>query len=434
MYHLISKPNQLFNALLNGLDGIVPTFERWSDNYYLNGEIASKFAGLLPLDEWKQFDPIFFAINPSYDNVSSIDPQQRLLLKCVWEALEDSGIDPISLRGTNTSTFIGSSTVDYSNLQRSPFETQNNIFGSSTHSVANRIGYCFDFRGENLTFDTACSSSLNAINCGYNSIKSNVSIVGGVNFILDPHISKSFTQLDLLSPTGKCHTFLSDADGYVRSEGVGIVVLKKLKDAIKDSNNIYCIIKGSSSNIDGNYDKLNFYSPSKSSQCENIKLAIKSTNGQINESDIDYCETHGTGTPTGDPIELEGISRVFNNNNNTKTTRKNKQVLVGSIKSNIGHTEACSGVAPLIKCYLMFKNKIFLQNINFKEPNPLINLEDWGLKVVTEPIEFNQNKLTTMLVNNFGVTGSNVCLILSEFKNNHHHQEFQYHLSCVGFR
>ncbi|KAM9970773.1 hypothetical protein ACTFIR_002637 [Dictyostelium discoideum] len=422
----ISKPNQLFNELLNGLDGIVSTSERWSDNYYLNGEIVSKFAGLLPLDEWKQFDPIFFAINPSNDNVSSIDPQQRLLLKCVWEALEDSGIDPISLRGTNTSTFIGSSTIDYCNLQKSSFETQNNIFGSSTHSIANRVGYCFDFRGENLTIDTACSSSSNAINCGYNSIKSNksnVSIVGGVNFILDPHISKSFTQLGLLSPTGKCHTFSSDADGYVRSEGVGIVVLKRLKDAIKDSNNIYCVIKGSSSNIDGNFDKLNFYSPSKSSQCENIKLAIKSTNGQINESDIDYCETHGTGTPTGDPIELEGISRVFNNKaTTTTTTTNNKQVLVGSIKSNIGHTEACSGVASLIKCCLMFKNKLFLQNINFKEPNPSINFKEWGLKVVTEPIKFNENKPTVMLINNFGVTGSNVCLILSEFKNNHHNR------------
>ncbi|EAL62086.1 hypothetical protein DDB_G0290703 [Dictyostelium discoideum AX4] len=428
----ISKPNQLFNELLNGLDGIVSTSERWSDNYYLNGEIVSKFAGLLPLDEWKQFDPIFFAINQTYDNVSSIDPQQRLLLKCVWEALEDSGIDPISLRGTNTSTFIGNSTIDYYNLQRSPSETQNNIFGSSTHSIANRIGYCFDFRGENLTIDTACSSSSNAINCGYNSIKtnrSNVSIVGGVNIILDPHISKSFTQLDMLSPTGKCHTFSSDADGFVRSEGVGIVVLKKLKDAIKDSNNIYCVIKGSSSNIDGNFDKLNFYSPSKSSQCENIKLAIKSTNGQINESDIDYCETHGTGTPTGDPIELEGISRVFNSAKIPSTTiNNNKQVLVGSIKSNIGHLEACSGVASLIKCCLMFKNKLFLQNINFKEPNPLINFKEWGLKVVTEPIKFNENKSTVMLVNNFGITGSNVCLILSELKKNHHNRyENEYH-------
>ncbi|KAM9969058.1 hypothetical protein ACTFIW_000141 [Dictyostelium discoideum] len=422
----ISKPNQLFNELLNGLDGIVTTSERWSDNYYLNGEIVSKFAGLLPLDEWKQFDPIFFAINPSNDHVSSIDPQQRLLLKCVWEALEDSGIDPISLRGTNTSTFIGSSTIDYCNLQKSPFETQNNIFGSSTHSIANRIGYCFDFRGENLSIDTACSGSSNAINCGYNSIKSNksnVSIVGGVNFILDPHISKSFTQLDMLSPTGRCHTFSSDADGFVRSEGVGIVVLKRLKDAIKDSNNIYCVIKGSSSNIDGNFDKLNFYSPSKSSQCENIKLAIKSTNGQINESDIDYCEAHGTGTPTGDPIELEGISRVFNNTKIPSTTTNNhKQVLVGSIKSNIGHLEACSGVASLIKCCLMFKNKLFLQNINFKEPNPSIDFKEWGLKVVTEPIKFNENKSTVMLINNFGITGSNVCLILSESKNNHHNR------------
>ncbi|KAM9970774.1 hypothetical protein ACTFIR_002638 [Dictyostelium discoideum] len=380
----ISKPNQLFNELLNGLDGIVSTSERWSDNYYLNGEIAS----------------IFFAINPSNDNVSSIDPQQRLLLKCVWEALEDSGIDPISLRGTNTSTFIGSSTIDYSNLQKSPFETQNNIFGSSTHSIANRIGYCFDFRGENLTIDTACSSSSNAINCGYNSIKSNksnVSIVGGVNFILDPHMSKSFTQLDMLSPTGKCHTFSSDADGYVRSEGVGIVVLKRLKDAIKDSNNIYCVIKGSSSNIDGNFDKLNFYSPSKSSQYENTKLAIKSTNGQINESDIDYCETHGTGTPTGDPIELEASTTTVTTTTTT-TTNDHKQVLVGSIKSKIGHLEACSGVASLIKCCLMFKNKLFLQNINFKEPNPLINFKEWGLKVVTEPIKFNENKPTVMLI------------------------------------
>ncbi|KAM9970771.1 hypothetical protein ACTFIR_002635 [Dictyostelium discoideum] len=272
----ISKPNQLFNELLNGLDGIVTTCERWPDNYYLNGEIVSKFAGLLPLDEWKQFDPIFFEINPSNDNVSSIDPQQRLLLKCVWEALEDSG--------TNTSTFIGSSTIDYCNLQKSPSETQNNIFGSSTHSIANRVGYCFDFRGENLSIDTACSSSSNAINCGYNSIKSNksnVSIVGGVNFILDPHLSKSFTQLDMLT---------------------------------------------------------------------------------------------------------------------------------------------CSGVASLIKCCLMFKNKLFLQNINFKEPNPSINFKEWGLKVVTEPTKFNENKSTVMLMNNFGITGSNVCLILSEFKNNHHNR------------
>ncbi|EGC29820.1 hypothetical protein DICPUDRAFT_158552 [Dictyostelium purpureum] len=409
----ISNTNELWNGLSRGFNGIVETSERWSDNYAATGDIICKYAGLIPLDEWKSFDPIFFGIHPSDENVSSIDPQQRMLLKCTWEALEDSGIDPIALRGSNTSTFMGSSTIDYYTMNKSPFETQNNIFGSTSHSVANRISYCFDFRGESLTIDTACSSSLNAINLGYKSIKdgvSDLSIVGGVNFIIDPHISRSFTQLGMLSPTGRCHSFSSDADGYVRSESVGVVVLKSLEQAIKDGNNIYCVIKGSSSNVDGNYDKANFYSPSKSSQYRNVKLAIESTNCQINASDVDYIECHGTGTPTGDPIELEGISRVFKDTN--------KQVLIGSIKSNIGHGEASSGVMALIKCCVMFKNQSFVQNINFKSPNPDIKFEEWRLKVVTEPTPFNSNKNTVMAINNFGITGSNCCIILSEYSIN----------------
>ncbi|EGC38589.1 hypothetical protein DICPUDRAFT_28418 [Dictyostelium purpureum] len=407
----ISNTNQLWDSLLNGFNGIVETSERWSDNYSVSGDIVCKYAGLIPLEEWKSFDPIFFGINPSDEHVNTIDPQQRLLLKCTWEALEDSGIDPLTLRGSNTSTFIGSSTVDYDNVNKSPFETQNNIFGATSHSQANRVSYCFDFRGESLTIDTACSSSLNAINLGYKSIKygqSDVSIVGGVNLILDPNISKSFSHLSMLSPTGKCHTFSSDADGYVRSECVGVIVLKNLEQAIKDGNNIYCVINGSSSNVDGNYDKSNFYSPSKSSQYENIKSAIESTNGQISASDIDYFECHGTGTLSGDPIELEGISRVFKDTN--------KQVLIGSIKSNIGHGEASSGIMSLIKCCVMYKNQSFVQNINFKSPNPAIKFDEWCLKVVTEPTPFNNNnKNTIMAINNFGITGSNCCIILSEY-------------------
>ncbi|EGC34314.1 hypothetical protein DICPUDRAFT_153476 [Dictyostelium purpureum] len=406
----ISNTNQLWDSLVNGFDGIAETSERWSDNYIVNGDIVSKYAGLIPLDEWKSFDPIFFGINPSDEHVNTIDPQQRLLLKCTWEALEDSGIDPLTLRGSNTSTFIGSSTEDYDSTIKSPFETQNNIFGSSSHSLANRVSYCFDFRGESMTIDTACSSSLNAIHLGYKTIKygqSDVSIVGGVNLILDPNISKSFSHLSMLSPTGKCHTFSSDADGYVRSECVGVVILKNLKQAIKDGNNIYCVIKGSNSNVDGNYDKSNFYSPSKSSQYENIKTAIESTNGQINESDIDYVECHGTGTLTGDPIELEGISRVFKDTN--------KQVLIGSIKSNIGHGEASSGVMSFIKCCVMYKNQSFVQNINFKSPNPAIKFDEWRLKVVTEPTPFNNNnKNTVMAINNFGITECNRNIIKNE--------------------
>ncbi|EGC32701.1 hypothetical protein DICPUDRAFT_56925 [Dictyostelium purpureum] len=407
----ISNTKQLWDSLISGFDGVVETSDRWSDNYHAAGDIVSKYAGLIPLEEWKSFDPVFFGIHPSDEHVNTIDPQQRLLLKCTWEALEDAGIDPSTLRGSKTSTFIGSSTSDYDSVNRSPFETQKNIFGASIHSVANRISYCFDFRGESITIDTACSSSLNAINFGYKSIKgglSDVSVVGGVNFILDPNISKSFSHLSMLSPTGKCYSFSSEADGFVRSECVGIIVLKNLRQAIKDGNNIYCVIKGSSSNVDGSYDKANFYQPSKSSQYENIKSAIESTDGQINASDIDYIECHGTGTPTGDPIELEGISRVFKDTN--------KQVLIGSIKSNIGHGEASSGVLSLIKCCVMFKNKSFVQNINFKSPNPDIKFDEWRLKVVTEPTPFCSNKNITMAVNNFGITGSNCCLILSEYK------------------
>ncbi|EGC34312.1 hypothetical protein DICPUDRAFT_35211 [Dictyostelium purpureum] len=408
----ISNTNQLWDSLVNGFDGIVETSERWSDNYNVTGNIASKYSGLIPLDEWKSFDPIFFGINPSDEHVNTIDPQQRLLLKCTWEALEDSGIDPLALRGTNTSTFIGASATEYDGANKSHYVTQINIFGATIHSIANRISYCFDFRGESLTIDTACSSSLNAINLGYNSIKygkSDVSVVGGVSLNLDPNVSKSLSHLSMLSPTGRCHTFSSDADGYVRSECVGVVVLKSLEQAIKDGNNIYCVIKGSSSNVDGNYDKSNFYSPSKSSQYENIKSAIQSTNGQINASDIDYVECHGTGTPTGDPIELEGISRVFKDTN--------KQVLIGSIKSNIGHCEASSGVISLIKCCVMYKNQSFVQNINFKSPNPAIKFDEWRLKVVTEPTPFNNNKNTVMAINNFGITGSNCCIILSNYQN-----------------
>ncbi|EGC36367.1 hypothetical protein DICPUDRAFT_87448 [Dictyostelium purpureum] len=397
----ISNTNQLWDSLVNGFDGIV---EHRKDGLITILSLVILLPNTLVL---------FLLMNGSLLIQFSLESIQvmNMSIQSIHNKDYYSGIDPSTLRGSNTSTYIGASIVDYDSSNKSPFETQKNIFGGSFHSISNRISYCFDFRGDSMTIDTACSSSLNAINLGYKSIKygqSGVSIVGGVSLILDPNISKSFSYLSMLSPTGKCHTFSSNADGYARSECVGVLVLKSLEQAIKDGNNIYCVIKGSSSNVDGNYDKANFYSPSKSSQFENIKSAIESTNGQINASDIDYFECHGTGTPTGDPIELEGISRVIKDTN--------KQVLIGSIKSNIGHGEASSGVMSLIKCCVMYKNQSFIQNINFKSPNPAIKFNEWHLKVVTEPTPFNNdNKTTVMAINNFGVTGSNCCIILSDF-------------------
>ncbi|KAN0006648.1 hypothetical protein ACTFIU_003364 [Dictyostelium citrinum] len=410
-----NTPQALWDNLMKGFDGVVKTTERFNDNFYKNHEIACNYSGLLPLDEVKSFDPLFFGINPN--EAQTIDPHQRLLLKCTWEALEDSSIDPISIKGTDTSVFIGSSTTDYLTLNRP--EVKSNVFGSMAHSIANRVSYCYDLHGNSITLDTACSSSLNAIALGYDSIKtkkSKMSIVGGVNVLLDPYPFKAFTMLNMLSKSnGRCKSFDASADGFVRSESIGVVILKNLKDAIKDGNRIYCTINGASANVDGiGYsDKSNFYSPSSISQSENLRNAIQSTNGTVKPSDIDYVEAHGTGTPNGDPVETEGISKVFKGSRSTDTP-----LLIGSFKSNIGHCEAASGVASLIKCCLMFKNKCFAPNIHFKTPNPAIKFKEWNLKVVTEPIPFNRNKKTSMIINNFGVTGSNCCLVLSQFNNN----------------
>ncbi|KAN0039761.1 hypothetical protein ACTA71_006997 [Dictyostelium dimigraforme] len=415
----ICSPDDLFNSLKNGFDGVIKTSERWSDSFNKLGEISSPNAGLLPLNEWKSFDPLFFGINPS--ETPLIDPQQRLLLKCTWEALEDAFIDPISVRGTNTSVFIGSSTIDYFQTSKHPDSILKNAILQSTYSISNRISYCFDFNGPSISLDTACSSSMNAITQGYHSIlngTSNMSIVGGVNLILDVELTKGYSFLNLLSKThGKCKSFDESGDGFTRGECAGVVVLKKLEDAIRDGNRIYCVINGASSNTDGNgnIDKANFLSPSKQSQFNNIKSAFKSTNGRLSVNDIQYVEAHGTGTKTGDPIETEAISMAFKNRD------KSTPILIGSIKSNIGHCEAASGIASLIKCCLMFKHQCFLPNIHFKTPNPSIKFDEWNLKVVTSPIPFitkTNEKTVSMMINNFGVTGSNCCLLLSAFENN----------------
>ncbi|KAM9999767.1 hypothetical protein ACTFIZ_008248 [Dictyostelium cf. discoideum] len=409
----LSNPSELWKELINDYNGINETSERWSDNFNKLGEINNKFGGLLPMDEVKSFDPLFFGISPP--EATAIDPQQRILLKCTWEAIEDAMIDPIKLRGSNTSVFIGNSTQEYRDLNKNIDTIQTNIFSSSSHSSSNRVSNIFDFRGSSLTIDTACSSSSNAVVLGCKSIiegNCKLSIVGGTNLILDTNTTKSFSYMNMLSKDGTCKSFDANANGYVRSECIGVLLLKDLKQAIIDGDRVYCVIKGTSSNVDGNgyNDKSNFYSPSSQSQAENIKMALLS--GNIDAKDVDYVEAHGTGTPVGDPIEVEGISTVFKDNHS-----KDNPLLIGSFKSMVGHCEASSGISSLVKCCLMFKNRYFIPNLHFKTPNPLIKFDEWNLKVVVQPTPFPKKEIT-MAVNNFGITGSNVCIILKEFKYN----------------
>ncbi|KAN0034461.1 hypothetical protein ACTFIV_000974 [Dictyostelium citrinum] len=419
-----NEPLGFWKNLKSGFDAVDEIqSERWSKNFSILGDINSNRGGHLKFDEWKNFDPLFFGITPN--EVIQIDPQQRLSLISTWEALEDAHLDPIELRGSNTSVFMGCYSLDYKNGLDDRYETNLNTLISNTHCLSNRISYCFDFRGQSFSVDTACSASSNAIISGCRTLTdgtSSLSICGGTNFIFDTCFSKAITIAGMDTKIGRSMSFDESADGFCRSEGCGIVVLKKLSDAIKDGNRIYCTIKGFSSNSDGNIGKGSFLAPSINGQFLNIGLAFKSTNGTVKPDDIYYVEAHGTGTPVGDPIELESISMALQ----TSTSRSTSAPLfIGSLKSNIGHTESASGVASLIKCCLLFKHRKLTPNINFNNPNPRIKFNEWNLKVVTEVIPFPSDKQVSIMINNFGATGSNCCFILSEFIDSHSNTLFE---------
>ncbi|EGC39898.1 hypothetical protein DICPUDRAFT_14334, partial [Dictyostelium purpureum] len=417
-----SNPEELFNTLKNGIDCIDNAVDkRWAKTYNDLGYIKTQYAGLVDLEtEWKKFDPLFFGINPT--EAPTIDCQQRVLMKTIYEAFENAHIDPTKLRGSNTSVFVGASTADFQSQFNLDIHKHVNLFNNNLHTISNRISYCFDFRGASLSIDTACSSSLNAVLLGYKSIvdgESELSVAGGCNLILDPTSTKTASYLGILGTSGKCKSFDEDADGFIRAEGAGCVILKRLSSAIRDGDRVYCVINGGSSNVDGNFNKNSLFSPSKLSQYQNILSSLKSSN--IHPSDIRFVECHGTGTKVGDPIECEAISMIFKDH-----FTKDNPLYIGTIKSNLGHCETVSGVASLIKCCLMFQHKQLLPNINFKTPNSNILFEEWKLKVVTESIPFESIssdrgscKPISMVINNFGVTGSNCCLVLTEYSNEH---------------
>ncbi|KAK5576077.1 hypothetical protein RB653_007215 [Dictyostelium firmibasis] len=424
-----NDPESLWNNLLDGFDAItqVPK-ERWATSFREMGLIKNKFGGFLKDSEWKNFDPLFFGIGAK--EAPFIDPQQRLLLSIVWESLEDAHIRPDELRGSNTGVFIGVSNNDYTklgfqdNYSISPYT----MTGTNSSLNSNRISYCFDFRGPSLTVDTACSSSLVSVNLGVQSIQMgecNIAICGGVNALFDPSTSVAFSKLGVLSENGRCNSFSDQASGYVRSEGAGVVVLKSLEQAKLDGDRIYGVIKGVSSNEDGasNGDKNSLTTPSCEAQANNISKAMEKAS--LSPSDIYYIEAHGTGTPVGDPIEVKALSKIFStdysdndysssDDNNTSS----EPLFIGSFKSNIGHLESAAGIASLIKCCLMLKNRMLVPSINCSNLNPSIPFDQYNISVIREIKQFPTDKLINIGINSFGFGGSNCHLIIQEYKNN----------------
>ena len=307
---------------------------------------------------------------------SFLDPQQRKILELAWLSLEHAGYNPEDLSNTNTGVYIGISSNDYSlaRARTNKVEIFDGLGGA--HSIAaNRISYFFNFHGPSWAVDTACSSSLIAVSQAVGHLRSsecNMALAGGINILYTSHLTESFTKAGMLSPDGRCKTFSDDANGYVRGEGGGVVVLKRLSDAKRDGDKIWGLIRGFSYNQDGKSNGIT--APNGLAQENVIKRALKFSH--LKPEEIDYIEAHGTGTSLGDPIEFQALKSTFSNRENN--------LLLGSVKTNIGHLEAAAGIAGIMKILLAMKNKEIPAQLHFKKLNTKINNENSHIEIVSK--------------------------------------------------
>ena len=400
-------PAAFWDAIRSGRDGSVEIpRERWDvDRYYdptpvTPGRMYTRNSCFI--EGVDRFDPLFFRISPR--EAVGIDPQQRLLLEVAWEAMEDAAIPPPSLVGSRTGVFLGISTNDYSALlSRTAHGSGSNATagaGNAASVASGRISYTFGFQGPCMAVDTACSSSLIATHLAVQALRNgecNLALVAGVNLMLSPEITINFSQGRMLSADGHCKTFDAGADGYVRGEGCGVVVLKRLSDAIADEDRIHAVIRGSAINQDGRSAGLT--APNGPAQEAVIRQAL--ANAGLSPSDVDYIEAHGTGTPLGDPIEMHALKNVF--------AGRERPLYVGSVKTNIGHAEAASGVAGLIKAVLMLRQQEMAPHRNFTRLNPHIDLSGVDIRV---PLEGSRMPIAVAGVSSFGFSGSNAHVVL----------------------
>ena len=399
------NPDLFWDNLSRGANSItkLPTnrlSQKSSKDTYYGGYLTRDIA---------EFDADFFNISAYEANVQ--DPQQRLLLEVCWQALENGGIHPDKLNETNTGVYIGSCLNDYQLLISNQCNNSDiNAYigtGNSSSVLAGRLAYTLGLRGPAITCDTACSSSLVAVDLACQALKSgeiSFAIVGGVNLLIDPQNNMIFSKAGMLSEDGLCKTFDEEANGYSRGEGCGVVLIKRMTDALKDNDVILALIKGSAVNQDGRSSGLTV--PNLKAQEDVIKNALKQA--KLNPDDIDVIEAHGTGTPLGDPIEVQAVANVFSN--------RNRSLTIGSVKTNIGHLEGAAGIAGLIKMILALKHQCIPKHINFNSLNPAIDLASFNGIIPQDNIEWQRNttKPRRAGVSSFGFSGTNAHVILEE--------------------
>jgi amino acid adenylation domain-containing protein len=400
---------QLLRDELDAITEVPP--DRWDINEYYHpdpetpGKMSTRHGGFL--ENVDRFDAAFFRITPR--EAASLDPQQRLLLEVSWEALEDAQVPPDTLHGSATGVFVGVTTNDYAQLQmQDGGENRLDSYfftGNPLNTIAGRVSYFLGLHGPSMALDTACSSSLVSIHLACQSLRAGeceMALAGGVNLILSPTTTIAVSGTRALAPDGRSKTFDAAADGFVRSEGCGVVVLKKLSAALVAGDPILAVIRGSAVNHDGASG--GFTVPNGKAQEAVIRRAL----GNLAPSEVDYVEAHGTGTGLGDPIEVKALAAVFGEGRQDK-------LRIGSVKTNIGHAESAAGIAGVIKVILALQHKELPAHLHFNNPSPLIPWADLPVEVTKVSTPWLPNgKRRIAGVSAFGASGVNAHVVIEE--------------------
>ena len=411
------SPDRLWQLMMDGVDAIsdVPP-DRWQveeiydPDFMAPGKANTRWAGFI--DRVDEFDPAFFGISPR--EAVHMDPQQRILLQVAYEALENAGQPLEALEGSLTGVYVGvlSHSSDYAFMQMRDLTDIDTHTGAGTaHSIiANRLSYLFDFQGPSIALDTACSSSLVAAHLAVQSLRQhecNLALAAGVNLFLTPESTVTFSKLQMMALDGRCKTFDACADGFVRGEGCGVLVLKRLSDALADGDRILALVQGTAVNQDGRTNGLT--APNGLAQQKVIRQAL--ANARVSPEKISYVETHGTGTKLGDPIEVEALAEVIG-----KPGPDSPPCYIGSVKTNVGHLEAAAGIVGLIKTVLVLHHGMIPPHLHLQKLNPLIQLENTRFKIATTPQPYPRSDAMPRLagVSSFGFGGTNAHVILRE--------------------
>ncbi|WP_226498381.1 type I polyketide synthase [Ferribacterium limneticum] len=413
----LEDEKDFWRALLNGADLVTQVDPaRWATDELQHpkrseaGRSVTFSAGVLSRID--QFDADFFGISPR--EAAWLDPQQRLLLELAWEAMENGGLPPSRLAGSDCAVYVGISGLDYGirGLDDLSSMSAHTMTGNTLSIAANRLSYVFDLHGPSMAIDTACSSSLVALHQACNALRTgdaSMAMVGGVNMLTHPYPFIGFSKASMLSAGGRCRTFDAAGDGYVRAEGGAVMLLKPLAKAQADGDRIHAVILASGANADGGR-KTGLTIPSGEGQIELMRSVL--ARAGIAAEDVDYLEAHGTGTAIGDPIETAAIGAVYG-----QARPASRPLPIGSVKTNLGHLEPASGMAGLVKALLVLKYRAVPPSIHLGTPNPKIDFANWNLLPVSEflPLTDGAERPRIVGVNSFGFGGANAHVLLQEF-------------------